>query len=72
MLDKSPCKILRGIPEIIEYLNCSQKMFQEYVKMGMPARIVCNKWHAHADNLDGWFRDLTLCQTKGEVPEDVE
>ena len=39
--------------------------------MGMPARVIHNRWYAHTENIDLFFKQITLRQA-GEIREDAE
>ena len=55
-------KAIRNYIEASEGFEVSRPMFQEYLTLGLPVRIVKCKYHAHADNLDDFFRQLTKRQ----------
>lgn len=65
-------KILFGIKPITNYLGISKNKFYELLKHGMPAAFFCGQWTAHTENLDGYFRAVTLKIIKGEIPEEQE
>ena len=52
-------KILIGKDAIKKYLSISEPTFKKFVNMGLPAKVICNRWYAHTDNIDSYFRDLT-------------
>jgi hypothetical protein len=39
--------------------DASDYIFKKYIKMGMPARYEDNRWIAHTDNIDEFFRQYT-------------
>ena len=55
-------KAIRAYIEASEGYDVSRPMFQEYLAMGLPVRVIRGKYHAHADNLDDFFRRITLRQ----------
>ena len=53
-------KILTSKQEIMSYMGAgSDHAFNKYITAGMPARLEDNRWVAHADNIDDWFRRYT-------------
>jgi hypothetical protein len=65
------CKLLVGSQQIMTYLQVSKTTFYKFVKMGMPAVIIDNRWYAYSENLDDYMKALTRRQTK-EIPDDVD
>jgi len=53
-------KVLRSTEEIADFLKCSPKTVNKYIEMGMPVVKILNSIHAHADNIEEWFRRITL------------
>ena len=64
-------KVFRRAQDIMDYYEMSRPAFEEFIKMGMPARIINGSWHGHADNIDAWFRKITAFSDKN-APEGVE
>jgi hypothetical protein len=64
-------RLLIGKKDITEYLQIGGPMFYEFIKMGMPARVINNRWYAHSDNIDLFFKSITVRGT-GEIPEEAE
>ncbi len=64
-------KLLIGKQRIMEYLSIGAPAFYDFIKMGMPARVIHNRWYAHTDNIDLFFKQITL-RTSGGIPEDAE
>ena len=64
-------KILGCKQEIMDYIPCSDHLFEKYVNAGMPARYDDGRWLAHADNIDEWFKMWTRVQMK-YTPEKKE
>ena len=63
-------KILIGCDAIMAYIGVSRPLFKEFVEKGMPARLINNRWYAHADNLDEFFKRLTFYKEKNP-PDDA-
>jgi len=57
--------------EILEYLAISDTLFGKFIKAGLPARFIDGRWYAHADNIDGWFQNLTKVNNGGRDPEEA-
>ena len=57
-------KVLKGKKAIMEYLNISEFLLIKYIKKGMPVVIDGNRYLAHADTLEDFFKEYTLCQGK--------
>jgi len=54
-------KILSSKDEIKAYIGgISNHLFTKYIKCGMPARFEDNRWTAHVDNIDNFFRVYTM------------
>ena len=64
-------KILIGCDAICDYVGVSRPLFYDFVKRGMPARLIKGRWFAHSDNLDDFFKMLTFYKEKNP-PEDAE
>ena len=45
---------------IAKYLGTSRSKFYALVKMGLPAAIVQGTWCAHTENLEEFFKTITL------------
>ena len=71
MQSNGRARLLIGKKEILEYLQIGQPMFYEFIKIGMPARVINNRWYAHKDNLEEWFRGLTRVRA-GEIPPEAD
>ena len=72
MADKNGCKALIGLDEILTYMKISHKpLFYQFVKMGLPARVINSRWYAHKDNIDEFFRQITL-NSENEIPPDAD
>ena len=59
-----------GKKAIIDYLQISEYTFLKFVNWGLPVRVIENRYYAHTDNLDLYFRKLTIGD--GEIVEDAE
>jgi hypothetical protein len=64
-------RLLIGKERIREYLGIGEPAFYDFVKMGMPARVINNRWYAHSDNIDVFFKQITGRGMK-DVPTDAE
>jgi len=51
-----------GVGSIGEFLNVSKPTVYKLIKMGMPVFLMLNKYHAHSDNIEEWFRRITIKQ----------
>ncbi len=59
MPTQSP-KLLTSKDEIKIYIgNVSDHLFKKYVAKGLPARYEDNRWLAHTENIDEFFRLYT-------------
>lgn len=53
-------RLLVGKKDILDYLQIGEPMFYEFVhKMGMPARVINNRWYAHTENIDDFMKTIT-------------
>lgn len=68
---KSGSKTLIGLNCILEYMEVSKPMFYQFVEMGLPARVINNRWYAHGENIDEFFKQITRPGQK-EIPPDAE
>lgn len=58
-------KILVGQNEIMAYIGIkSVELFANFIKSGMPAKSINNRWYAHGENLDDYFKRLTKVRNK--------
>jgi hypothetical protein len=71
MGDKNGCKILIGLNDILGYIQISKPMFYQFIEMGLPARVINNRWYAHKDNIDQFFMQYTLGGQE-DIPQDAE
>lgn len=55
----------------MSYIGVSRPLFYDFLKKGMPARLINNRWYAHVDNLDDFFKKITLFREKN-IPENAE
>ncbi len=62
-------KVFRKAQDIMEFYEMSRPAFEQYVKMGMPVRIINGSYHGHADNIDEWFRRITAFSMEGVEEE---
>ena len=59
-------KILIGKQAIMDYLQMTEMTVMKFVKLGLPVRIIDNRYYAHTDNLDRYFQDLTSKKTEAD------
>jgi len=71
MVNKDQKKILIGCEQIMAHIGVSRPLFYDFLKKGMPARLINNRWYAHVDNLDNFFKKITLFREKN-IPENAE
>ena len=65
-------KVLIGKKAIKKYTGInSDESLQKWISRGMPILIEENRFYAHKDNLDNFFKVVTNIMTK-EVPEGTE
>jgi hypothetical protein len=64
-------RLLIGKQDIMKYLSIGAPAFYDFVKMGMPARVIQNRWYAHSENIDTFFKQITARSSK-DIPEDAE
>jgi hypothetical protein len=62
MAIKRSNKILVGRSEICQYAGFGMGVFDSLLKMRIPVRKIFGAWRAHCDNIDEWFRLITLVQ----------
>jgi hypothetical protein len=66
-------KILIGRKAIMDYLDLKSKdSFYKWIKRGMPAMVEENRWYAHKENLENFFKVRTNIILSGEIPEDAD
>jgi hypothetical protein len=64
-------KLLNGKQQIKSSDSIGALAFYDFLNMGMPARIIQNRWYAHTDNIDLFFKQITL-RPEGNISEDAE
>jgi hypothetical protein len=64
-------RLLIGKKDIFDYLRVGDQMFYELIKIGLPARVINRRWFAHTDNIDMFFKQITI-KGGGEINEDAE
>ena len=64
-------KILKGAEAIAAYIHCGRGKAIKLISLGMPANLVDGTWFAYSDNIDEYFRRVTLRLTC-EINEDAE
>jgi len=65
------CKLLIGAQQIMTYLGISKPTFYKFVKIGLPAVVIDNRWYAYTENIDDFVKSLTR-KTIRDIPEDAE
>lgn len=65
--------ILQGRDEIMTYAGfSSRQVFYDFVKKRkFPAKAINNRWYAHKENIDQYFKVTTRGGMK-EIPKDAE
>jgi hypothetical protein len=63
-IPKPSTGLLIGKKEITAYLNISCDVFAAFLKLGMPATIINNRYYAHQENLELWFQAITRSQPR--------
>ncbi|NLT24633.1 MAG: hypothetical protein GXX82_16445 [Syntrophorhabdus sp.] len=81
MNENASKKLLIGAKAIARYLTISKPTFYEFVREGvilpdgrrirLPATVIKKVWYAHADNLDEFFKVITLSPVK-DIPDEME
>lgn len=56
--------LLDGKDKIQEYLGVSEYMLNKFLAAGMPVLIDGNRWLAHVDNLEDFFRTYTRVDSR--------
>jgi len=64
-------KTLIGLKTILQYMDVSKPLFYQFIEMGLPARIINQRWYAHKDNIDSFFQQMTRHRIK-EIDKDAE
>ena len=67
-------KILTSKQEIMSYVGASDYLFKKYIQLGMPARFEDNRWVAHSDNIEDWFKQYTRVSMRKimeNIPEEI-
>lgn len=59
IMPKKSAKILTGKSEIMAYLDFSEPLFNKFLAKGLPVIIEDNRYYAHADNLDDFFKFIS-------------
>jgi hypothetical protein len=75
MVKKSLGKILIGFDAIRAYLAkpdgapMSRPTLQKFIELGLPCEVIDRVYYANTDNIDEFFRRLTLRRQKGFQPD---
>ena len=68
-------KILNSKQEIMSFIGiASGPAFKKYISAGMPARFEDNRWVAHSDNIEDWFKQYTRVSMRNimeNIPEEI-
>ena len=64
---KAVPRLLIGRVVIQEYLEVSRDGFNEFLKLGLPVRVINRKYYAHAENIDLFMRQITASTMKEEM-----
>lgn len=64
-------KLLIGKNEILDYLKISKQVWPKFVEMGLPVVVINQRFYAHTDNIDDFFRKVTA-RGIGRLPADAE
>ena len=65
-------KNLIGQNEIMDYIGIkAEKLFYNFIRSGMPAKKINDRWYAHGENLDDYFKRLTKVRNKS-VPSVIK
>jgi len=51
---------------------CSPQTFKKYITAGMPARFEGNRWVAHADNINDWFKKYTAVSMRKVMDQIID
>ena len=64
-------KIIIGIKDIKAFFNppISEPLFRALLKIGLPAIQINGYWYAHTDNLEDFFKKITIKQIELDIPE---
>jgi len=67
--------ILKGLDQIRTYINpespLGRETVLEFIRQGMPVRLIGGTYFAHKENIDAWFRHVTRHDMRRE-PEKIE
>jgi|APFre7841882793_1041355.scaffolds.fasta_scaffold159115_1 hypothetical protein len=63
-ISKQTTGVLIGKKAIAEYLHVSRDSFYEFIKLGLPAVVINNRYYAHKENIELWFQGITRQQTR--------
>jgi hypothetical protein len=64
-------KLLIGKDAILDYCQISKRIWPQFVELGLPVAIINQRFYAHTDNIDNFFRQITNKRI-GHIPPDVE
>lgn len=69
---KNGSKLLIGAGEIMQYLRCNKDLLKTFLEAGLPAAKISNRWYAHKDNIDEYFRRRTFQQNREVENSDID
>jgi len=71
--NRSGSKILIGRKAIMDYLDLkSKESFYKWLEKGMPALLDENRWYAHIENIENFFKARTNVLSDGEILDDAD
>lgn len=69
-------KILKGIDAIRNYIDPENppapQMVREWIKNGLPARLIGRTWFSHKDHINKFFYTITYCDNRKSPKEIIE
>jgi hypothetical protein len=60
----------QAIMDYIAYISgepCTDYMLRKFIKKGLPARYEDNRWLAHVENIEAWFKKYTFVTMAKDV-----
>lgn len=68
-------QLIQGMNDICDHFKLGRDQFFMFVGLGMPIRKINNRWYGHIENIDLWFKKITIgppVEVKnGEPPPDL-
>lgn len=56
----NPTKVMTSKQEIMDRYDMSAYMYRKFIKMGMPVLYLDGRCYAHTENIDAFFKTITL------------